>query len=217
MTSNYELFEKLMQESSKPGPVNGRCNQRLVVYEQLFSPEECEAAIRSFDPYPCDKGLVGSPTEDGNPDSEYVSEEIKALRDCYVTYAPRTDENAWLHERLEQAMVMANDEYWQCEITDFSQPIRMMTYEKGNHFGSLHSDHGPGDSCYRKLTAVLQASDPKSYSGGEFELPGEVMPPEAKLQGSVLIFPAYLIHRAGTVTDGLRQTIIHRAIGPWFK
>lgn len=217
MTPGQQQFTELMEQSSKPGSINHHCNRRLVVLDRLFTPEECAEAIRTFAPFPREKGLVGSPVVEEDPTSEYVSEEIRTLRDCFVTYAPRTEDNSWVHDRLEKAMIEANDLYWRCVITDFSQPIRLMTYEEGHHFGSLHQDFGPGDSCYRKLTAVLQVSDPKDYEGGRFELCGEPMPPEAFNQGSVIIFPAYLVHRAGQVTSGLRQTIIHRAIGPWFR
>lgn len=218
MTSpGQKLYQELMDESSKPDRVNSYCNERLVVIDKLLSPEECALAIESFAPYPMEKGVVGIPAIPEDREAEYTHRESHALRNCYVTYAPRTDDNRWLHEKLEQAMLEANAKYWQCEITDFSQPIRMMTYEKGHHFGALHQDFGPHETCFRKLTAVLQVSNPADYEGGEFDMPGEPMPPEAFNQGSLLVFPAYLVHRAKPVTAGLRQTVIHRAIGPWFR
>lgn len=217
MTPGQKLYQELMGKSSKPDRINGYCNERLVVFDKLFTPEECAAAIKTFAPYPMEKGTVGFSAIPGVRESEYTHREAHGLRNCYVTYAPRTDENQWLHEKLEQAMLEANAKYWQCEITDFSQPIRMMTYEEGHHFGALHQDFGPHETCFRKLTAILQVSSTRNYEGGEFEIPGEPTPPEAFNQGSVMIFPAYLVHRARQVTSGLRQTVIHRAIGPWFR
>lgn len=217
MTPGQRQYQELMAQASTPGPGNNHCARRLVVIDRLFTPDECKRAVRSFDRYPREPGLVGKPAVAENPDTAYSDEQDKTLRDCLVTYTPRTKHNHWLHERLELAMLAANAKYWRCDITDFSQPMRLMTYRNGHHFNSLHQDFGPGDTCYRKLTAVLQVSSPEDYDGGEFEVVGDTTPATAWNQGSVLIFPAYLVHRAGVVTRGQRQTIIHRAIGPYFR
>lgn len=209
-------YNRLMEESTKPCEFNNYTNHRLYIIENAFTREECEKAVKSFEKYPCEKGLVGDPV-DNDPDGAYTLRERPVLRDCYVTYAEREEHNLWLHRRLERLMQDANDRFWKFDITDYSQPLRMMTYHAGNHFGSLHADHGPKETCFRKLTAILQASDPDTYEGGDFEMPGEPIPPEARKQGSVLIFPAYLIHRVTPVTKGTRHSIIHRAIGPWFR
>lgn len=216
-TNPRYVYRDLMAKSTKPEVANDFCNQRLFVKDRAFTEKECEEALRSFDRYPRERGLVGKPAVDGDPSSEYSQVIDKMLRDCYVTYVARDSENAWLHERLEAIMAEANDKYWQLHITDYSQPMRLMSYYEGDHFNSLHSDHGVGDTCFRKLTCILQVSKPTDYVGGQFEVIGEPTPPEAYNQGSVLVFPTYLIHRVSPVTSGIRHSVIHRAIGPWFR
>ena len=61
----------------------------------------------------------------------------------------------------------------------------------------------------RKLTFILQLSDPETYEGGEFEIRGcdHLDPSLFKPQGSVLVFPSFIHHRVTDVTEGTRYSI----------
>lgn len=67
----------------------------------------------------------------------------------------------------------------------------------------------------RKLSVVVQLSEPGSYSGGDFEFfglenPGAAFTP----RGSLLIFPSFLQHRVLPVTSGIRCSLVSWIEGP---
>lgn len=70
----------------------------------------------------------------------------------------------------------------------------------------------------RKLSLVVQLSDPADYEGGGFEFfglqhPGAAFAP----RGSVLIFPSWLQHRVLPVTGGLRRSLVSWVEGPRWR
>lgn len=71
---------------------------------------------------------------------------------------------------------------------------------------------------HRKLSIVVQLSDPSDYQGGEFEF-FNLPPPGAgfKTQGSVLVFPSFYTHRVAPVTAGIRRSIVSWIDGPRWR
>lgn len=73
----------------------------------------------------------------------------------------------------------------------------------------------------RKLSIVIQLTDPQSYEGGcfEFNAPeisnNELIP--FKQQGSVLVFPSFFYHRVTPVTAGTRYSLVSWIDGPKFR
>lgn len=70
----------------------------------------------------------------------------------------------------------------------------------------------------RKLSVVVQLSDPADYQGGAFEFfcvshPGPTFAP----RGSMLIFPSFLQHRVLPVTAGLRRSLVTWVEGPRWR
>lgn len=67
----------------------------------------------------------------------------------------------------------------------------------------------------RKLSVVVQLSNPEDYAGGAFEFfglqhPGAAFAP----RGSLLIFPSFLQHRVLPVTSGTRRSLVTWVEGP---
>lgn len=70
----------------------------------------------------------------------------------------------------------------------------------------------------RKLSVVVQLSDPEDYEGGAFEFfcvqqPGASFAP----RGSMLIFPSFLQHRVLPVTWGVRRSLVTWVEGPRWR
>jgi len=211
-------YDELMKKSTKPCEPNHYVNHRYTVFENIFSPSECELVLEEFKKYETIIGGVGKPQIENDVHSKYTNVIDPVLRYCRVTYIDRTQENLWIHSRIEDCIKKANDQYWQCQITDYSQPMRLMSYGKGEHFGSWHQDNGVGDTSFRKLTAILQVSNEADYDGGKFEICGNGdLTENAYKQGSVVVFPCYLLHRVTEVTRGTRHSVVHRAIGEPFR
>ncbi len=79
-------------------------------------------------------------------------------------------------------------------------------------------DCGPGNGSPRKLSMVLQLSDPSEYEGGDLELFTSANPIITKKQkGIIHAFPSYVMHRVTPVTKGVRKTLVVWIAGPRFK
>jgi PKHD-type hydroxylase len=68
---------------------------------------------------------------------------------------------------------------------------------------------------HRKLSAVIQLSNPEHYEGGDlsfFECAEYPNPEEIKQQGTVIFFPAFIDHQASPVLKGTRYSM-----AVWFE
>ena len=88
-----------------------------------------------------------------------------------------------------------------------------------NEFYSWHSDNDwTADRGYdRKISVVIQLSDPDDYEGGEFQFRHLQAPEGFKKRGSVLTFPSYLEHQVTTVTEGTRYSLVTWVEGPRWR
>lgn len=72
----------------------------------------------------------------------------------------------------------------------------------------------------RKLSIVIQLSDPSEYEGGDFEIdPQYAQLPADKIRtkGTVIVFPSFLNHRVTPVTKGTRHSLVSWIQGPKFR
>ena len=73
----------------------------------------------------------------------------------------------------------------------------------------------------RKISAVVQLSNPEDYEGGLFEIDNDVRPPfdisRFMPRGSLLIFPSYVKHAVTPVTKGIRRSLVTWYNGPRFR
>lgn len=203
------LYNEIMSESYIDDNMNDEIQHRFHIHDQLFTPDECDDALAELDKFITAEGLVGE------GDRNFIDYN---LRKCDVTYARRNESNDWIHQRMADGMLISNDLIWKFDIVDFSQPIRTMSYGVDQHFQSVHQDIGPGQTCYRKLTAILFCSEPEEYEGGELVIPGaEYEYRDIAKKGNMIVFPAYKEHYVHPITKGHRNVIIFRAIGPAFR
>jgi PKHD-type hydroxylase len=74
------------------------------------------------------------------------------------------------------------------------------------------------DGMDRKLSLTVQLSDPSDYDGGDFEFSEvEPLPSWSKQQGTVMVFPSYLLHRVKPVTRGVRRSLVAWFEGPTWR
>ena len=69
----------------------------------------------------------------------------------------------------------------------------------------------------RKLSVVIQLSDPTTYQGGDFQFQDVETPVNFRTQGSILVFPSYLPHRVTEITDGVRYSLVDWLEGPRWR
>ena len=66
----------------------------------------------------------------------------------------------------------------------------------------------------------MQLTDPSQYDGGDFQfhqLGDRPDDQELRAQGTIVIFPSYLVHRITAVTRGCRHSLVAWYDGPEFR
>jgi PKHD-type hydroxylase len=176
----------------------------------LLTPKECAMLIKHAKKhYPAQGAVVG----------HGASARADKMRSTTIRWLSYTDlDLLWLRLRIEEKILIANREGFGFNLQPSFTEIQFTEYhgESNDHY-DWHEDNSavmkkPFD---RKLSFVLQLSDPKDYDGGGFELHGDELPPAAfTKQGDALLFRSGLKHRVTPVTRGTRYSLVTWVHGP---
>ena len=132
------------------------------------------------------------------------------LRRADLVWLDDIDGAGWVMDRVIDIVRVANRDVFDFDITDFAESPQVARYgaEREGHFG-WHSDIGEGRLAERrKLTIVVQLSEPDSYSGGDLEvMPGANTIGADRTRGAATLFPAFTLHRVTPVTAGERHSL----------
>jgi PKHD-type hydroxylase len=131
-----------------------------------------------------------------------------------------TPQLPWLFERLATALTAINQEYFGFDLWGFYDPLQLSRYEAGSGQHDWHTDRGTWASGRppRKLSMVLQLSDPQAYVGGDLELLAGREPIRAdRTPGCLHVFPAFVVHRVSPVAAGVRHSLVGWVCGPRFR
>jgi len=106
--------------------------------------------------------------------------------------------------------------------TSFLRNIQFTKYNADNigHYDWHEDIFWESDNVLdRKLSMVIQLSDPDEYEGGNLELSHNEPPPAADLRkrGTIIVFPAFLKHRVTPVTKGIRHSLVAWMEGPKWR
>lgn len=163
----------------------------------LLSDEECDQLI----------ALWGE--DHGWGDAYGESEEYISKRTSIVEVP------APIQQKIVAAVDQANREFWGYE-GEFSASGEIYRYEPGDFF-DWHMDLGEGDIAKRKITTLVQLSDPADYEGGELELFCNQPHTASRERGILMIYPSYIMHRVTEVTTGLRFSMGGELVGDPFR
>jgi PKHD-type hydroxylase len=173
-----------------------------------FSPSDCDRLLSAVTAAPArDARLVGRAT---NHD----------LRRASLVWVDDLSDQGWVTDRIVALVAEANRETFRFDLDDFAESAQIAAYdaEREGHF-AWHSDIGDGPLARRrKLTMVIQLSDPADYDGGRLEImPSANIVTGDTARGAATVFPSYLLHRVTPVTAGIRRSLTIWAHGPAFR
>ena len=167
-------------------------------YESVFSPDQCQEIINIGKSYPQEGGQTFSGAG-GEPSS------IRSSTIRWIDYRdPRVE---WLVSQLGYMVKEANRQLYKLDLYGFTEKLQFTEYEgQGRHY-DWHPDIGPNMSK-RKISIVVQLSDEKDYEGGELLInTGQLLVP-SKSQGSVILFPSFLMHKVEPLRSGNRYSLV---------
>jgi len=140
------------------------------------------------------------------------------VRRSELNWLNKNSECAWVFERLAHVASNLNADYFGFELTGFGEPIQLTNYHEARQGTYVwHQDFG-SSGISRKLSMVLQLSDPSEYEGGELQILTKREPTSMKKKrGLITVFPAWTLHQVTPVIKGTRQTLVAWISGPGFK
>lgn len=126
----------------------------------------------------------------------------------------------WVLDAMIAQVAAANRDSFNFDLTDFAESPQVACYDAAgaDHF-DWHSDIGAGVwAAKRKLTIVVQLSDPADYQGGTLQMrPDNNITDAPTTRGTATIFPSFVLHRVTPVTSGTRWSLTLWAHGPAFR
>lgn len=191
-----------------PIPSRTQPFQHFAWKEDVFSPEDCDKIIELA----VKKGWERARIAGGDLDNKRRSE---------VSWLEWTPEHDWLFGRLAITSADINAQFWGFELTAFGEPLQITKYdsaERGHYI--WHQDVGDGPMSVRKLSFVVQLTDPDTYTGGDLELfmaKMEKNVPVPRKRGSVIWFPTFEPHRVTPVKSGVRNSLVGWISGHPFR
>jgi PKHD-type hydroxylase len=179
-------------------------------YSNVFTAQECAEIIELGKKKTLNAATVVASVDapQGSPNKEYRKSNIAWLteEDCYDLYT-----------RLVPVVNHVNDNYFNFDLFGFTESLQFTEYTSPGDTYKYHIDK-MYKSTVRKLSMVVQLTDPSEYGGGELEiLLGETPEKLPKTQGTVIFFPSYLLHRVTPMVTGTRYSLVTWLGGPPFK
>lgn len=181
-----------------------------------LSVAECNAVIEYCKEQPLKPGTVGYGS------TTKLNTEI---RQSNIGQILRSAETQWLFDRIALRALKANKDCFYLALNN--EPDLEFRHLQFTEYDAAQSGHYDWhtDNCWvpaqwsandRKLSCVIQLTDPASYSGGQLELEGQDVT-RASNQGDIIFFPSHLRHRVTPVTAGVRHSLVTWIIGPRLK
>jgi len=189
-------------------------NGEWCYFKSKISKDVCEHIIESASKLPKTDATIGHSEN---------SARLDELRKSKISFIIKHDPNyKAIFNELWQMALVANEDWFNFHITklDFLQFAEYDSAYEG-YYGKHHDVFWlNGDKKYhRKLSCIVQLSDPNNYEGGDFELYADQMPNpnELKEQGTVIFFPSFIEHQAKPVTKGTRYSLAGWFEGPKWR
>ncbi|MEH0073614.1 2OG-Fe(II) oxygenase [Pannonibacter sp. Pt2] len=175
--------------------------------KDVFTPAECAEIIALAENVEMkDGGLVGG-----------IQHNIRRAR---ISWLDDQGSAAFVMNRILETVATANREAFQFDITDFQERLQVAAYDETDegHY-DWHSDIGDGAIArQRKLTIVVQLSQPDLYTGGSLDLDlGSAKWSAPREQGSATLFASFMLHRVTPVSSGRRYSLTCWCHGPSFR
>lgn len=144
-------------------------------------------------------------------------EDLARIRRSKISWLNNTDEHRWVFEKLAHVASSLNAQFYRFDLTGFGEALQLTNYDQSEHgMYGWHQDYNAKIS--RKLSLVLQLTDPSQYEGGNLEITvGGDVQKVRKQRGLIAAFPSYTLHQVTPVTQGNRQSLVAWVSGPAFK
>lgn len=146
-------------------------------------------------------------------------EGLSKIRRSKVSWLENTSDTSWIFKKLSDVVSPLNSQFYRFDLTGFGEPLQLTNYDQSEHgMYGWHQDFGGSRNISRKLSVVLQLTDPSQYEGGNLQIMTGMEPITVRKQrGLIVAFPSFTVHQVTPVTHGSRQSLVAWISGPAFK
>jgi len=191
------------------------------IFTKAFNDQFCDHIINTAALYPEQGGVVGSVD---NATGENMARKDTSIRNSTIRWI-----DVYAHKEinviLNDYVNAVNSKMFNLDVSFGFDSLQYTEYngngeQKG--FYNWHQDVLFDNAMFdRKISAVVQLSNPEDYEGGLFEIDSDVRPPfdisRFMPRGSLLIFPSYVKHAVTPVTKGIRRSLVTWYNGPRYR
>lgn len=190
-----------------PPPTKGVGENTFATWHNGFTDEELTRICEIGESFRINESAIHDEVQD------------ETIRKSKNSWIPINSDSEFIYQKLGWIARQLNGQFFDFDITCFFEQLQYTIYESDNSHYDWHLDRGGVSSDPpRKLSLVLQLSDPSEYEGGELQLYTSTNPTVIqKEKGMVVAFPSFVLHRVTPVTSGIRKTLVVWLAGPKFK
>ena len=181
-------------------------------FESQISNEMCDRILEEGLQLPSQDPQIGTNTS--YEDSEFRRGKIRFIQAGTMP---------WLFGEMWRLALWANHDWFGFHIAKLDY-MQLAEYDsKTQDEYKTHQDtyFMTNNEYDRKLSAVIQLTDPSEYEGGDFEIfcheSPSPDPVKIKKRGSVIFMPSFMQHRAAPVTSGVRHSVACWFQGPHWR
>jgi PKHD-type hydroxylase len=140
-----------------------------------------------------------------------------SVRRSQISWLRNTPDTEWVFRKLGDVAAKLNAQYYRFDLTGFGEGLQLTQYDQSeNGMYGWHQDYGV--SISRKLSLVLQLTDPAGYEGGNLQVMTTGNPVNVRKQrGLIAAFPSFVLHQVTPVTQGNRQSLVAWVAGSPFR
>jgi len=179
-----------------------------VYNKNYFCVEDCNRIIKHALDLPVEDSVIGY--SNAVTDTEFRRSKIRWIHQ----ENPHLD---WVFDEFWKIALSINSDWYKFNLHTLP-PLQFTEYDE-SYQGEYKSHQdifwlNPTDR-HRKLSLVLQLTDPSTYEGGDLVLENLTDvpdPSEIRQQGTVITFPSFVYHRLTPVTRGKRYSLV-----AWFE
>lgn len=180
-------------------------------FKSYFTPEQCDKILQDGLQLPSQNAKLGV-----SGMSEYSNDDYRKSKIRFIQQENHP-QFQWLFDELWKMGMQANRDWFNFHITNLSF-VQLAEYDE-SYSGEYKKHHDVfwinNDNYHRKLTCVIQLTDPSTYEGGDFEMYDLTQYPdknEIKNQGTAIFLPSFITHAALPITKGTRYSL-----AVWFE
>lgn len=189
-------------------------NGEWCYFKSRFSKEDCDKILKlglQIEPKEASLGVAGL---NENQNTDYRRSKVRFIQSDNTDFQ-------FVFDEIWKMGITANRQWFNFHITNLSF-LQLAEYDES--YQGEYKKHEDifwinNDNFHRKLTCLIQLSDPNDYGGGAFEVYDLTQYPDAnaiRQQGTAIFIPSFTTHAALPVTKGRRYSLAVWFEGPKF-